>query len=334
MARKKKQSSRTAWALYSLLAILIVAYAVTGSWAAGLAALLALAAIFYYEIRHSLRTEGARKSVADIAIAVAAALVVWLVLVIVLQTAAPIDAVSSCSMLPVLRRGDLVVLHGIGSPSAFAGSERIPVVNVSEGAFQRMEGNMSYEFLSYYAYAAGNRSKIAYVFDNGTAQGIGLYNTQCLSQYSYLGQPYYYYKCSVPQSQGGNLIRYNYSVGTVSLAGATHDIVYTSAITVGNVSISENYGNPVVVYQTSSEDAFTGSIIHRVFAVLNVSGSYYFLTKGDNNQALDIEFENYPVNASSVTGYVLADVPLVGYIKLLLSGQLAVPAGCNQTIIR
>ena len=62
----------------------------------------------------------------------------------------------------------------------------------------------------------------------------------------------------------------------------------------GNVSIAENYGNPIVVYQTTPSDYFTGSIIHRVFAVLNVERSYYFLTKGDNNQALDIEFENYP----------------------------------------
>jgi hypothetical protein len=73
-------------------------------------------------------------------------------------------------------------------------------------------------------------------------------------------------------------------------------------------------------------------VIHRLYAILNVSGQYYFLTKGDNNQALDIEFENYPASKSDVLGYVIADVPVVGYVKLLLSGQVATPAGCNQTL--
>ena len=331
---RKKESSMAAWALYSLLAVLIVAYALLGNELVGLAALLTIVAIFYYEIKHSIRTEGTRKSAIDIAVAVGAALALWVVLILVLHTTAPIDAVSSCSMLPVLQRGDVVVLGGIGNATQFAASKRVPVVNVSAAAFRRMEGNMSSEFLSFYAYAEGNRSEIAYIFDNSTPHGIGLYNTACLSQYSYQGEPKYFSRCYVNMSQGGDLIKYEYAVGNVSVAGAPHDIVYTSGITVGNVSVVANYGNPIVVYQTTPQDYFTGSIIHRVFAVLNVSGSYYFLTKGDNNQALDIEFENYPASASSVTGYVLADVPLVGYVKLLLSGQLAVPAGCNQTILR
>ena len=334
LAKKKKGSSKSTWALYALLAALIIAYAITGSALVGLAALLSIAAIFYYEIRHSFKTEGARKSVIDIAMAIGAALLVWLAMIFFLHTAAPIDAVSSCSMLPALQRGDIVVLSGLGNVTQFIESKHVPVVNISEGAFQRMEANISStEFLSFYAYAKANRSQISYIFDNGTGQGVGLYNNACLSQYSYLGEQKYFYKCYVA-SQGSNLIRYSYSVGSVSLNGAVRSIVYTSEITIGNASIGADYGNPIVVYQTTKNDYFSGSIIHRVLAVLNVSGSYYFLTKGDNNQALDIEFGNYPAGASDVMGYVIADVPIVGYIKLLLSGQLAVPAGCNQTILR
>jgi hypothetical protein len=331
---RKKESSMAAWALYSLLAILIIAYALLGNELVGLAALLTIIAIFYYEVKYSLKTEGARKSAMDIGVAIGAALLVWLVLILALHTTAPIDAVSSCSMLPVLQRGDIVALGGIGNVTQFAESKRVPVVGVGSGAFQRMESNMSSEFLSFYAYAKGNMSQIAYIFDNSTPHGIGLYNTACLSRYSYLGESKYFSRCYVNMSQGNNLIKYGYSIGNVSVAGVVHSIVYTSSITVGNATIAANYGNPIVVYQTTDKDYFTGSIIHRVFAVLNVSGSYYFLTKGDNNQALDIEFENYPANASAVTGVVLADVPLVGYVKLLLSGQLAVPAGCNQTILK
>jgi signal peptidase I len=331
---KGRQSSLVVWALYALLAALIILYALTGNAVVGVAAMLAIAGVFYYEIKHSIKTEGTKRSVIDIGMAVGAALLVWVVLMLVLQTSAPIDAVSSCSMLPALQRGDVVVLGGIGNPAQFAASKGIPVLNVSAGAFQRMEGNMSSEFLSFYAHPKANGSELSDVFDNGSGYEIGLYNTKCLSQFSYLGQAKYFPKCEVPMSQSGDLIKYNYSVGKVEIAGAEHDIVYTSSITVGNVSVAENYANPVVVYQTSSQDYFTGSIIHRVFAVVDAGGSYYFLTKGDNNQALDVEFENYPANESSVTGYVLADVPLVGYVKLLLSGQIAVPAGCNQTILR
>jgi hypothetical protein len=334
-AAKRDKSGRLAWALYALLALLIVAYAVLGSGIVGLAALVVIVLIFYYEIRHSVKTEGTRKSVIDIAGAICAAVAVWVILIIVLHTTAPVDAVSSCSMLPVLHRGDLVVLSGITNITGFAASKHVPVVGVSASAFAGMEANMSREFLSYYAYFNGNKSAISYIFGNNLNYSIGLYGTQCLSTYAYLGRSDLFRQCYVSQaSQSRNLIRYNYSVGKVSVGGAVDSIVYTSAVSIGNVSITENYSNPIIVYQTTAKDYFSGSIIHRVVAIVNASGQYYFLTKGDNNQALDIEFENYPANQSEAVGYVLADVPLLGYVKLLLSGQLAVPAGCNQTILR
>ncbi len=332
---KKEKSNRLAWALYALLALLIVAYAVLGSALVGLAALAVIICIFYYEIRHSVKTEGTRRSVIDMVGAICAAIAVWIVLIVLLHTTAPVDAVSSCSMLPVLQRGDLVLLSGITNITGFAESKHVPVVSVSGAAFASMEANMSQEFLSYYAYFNGNKSEISYIFDNASNYSIGLYNTKCLSTYSYLGRADMLRTCYVSQaSQARDLIRYNYSIGKVSVAGAVHNIVYTSAISIGNTSIIENYSNPIIVYQTTAEDYFSGSIIHRVVALVNASGQYYFLTKGDNNQALDIEFENYPANQSEALGYVLADVPLLGYVKLLLSGQLAVPAGCNQTILR
>jgi len=49
---------------------------------------------------------------------------------------------------------------------------------------------------------------------------------------------------------------------------------------------------------------------------------------------LDIEFANYIPNESSVVGYVIARVPVLGYLKLIISGQFGQVAGCNQTIIR
>jgi hypothetical protein len=333
-SKKKKKAFQLSWVLYLILAILIVAYAVFNTTVLGLAVLLTIAFIFYYEIRYSIKTEGARKSIIDIGSAIGVAVLVWIILIIILHTTAPVDAVSSCSMLPELHRGDLVVLSGIVNITKFLESSHVPVVKVSQSAFASMEANMSSEFLSYFAYFNGNKSKISYIFNSSSNYSIGLYNASCLSKYAYMSKPNYYYKCySAIGSQSKNLVKYNYSIGRVSVNGVVEDVLYTSVISINNTSISENYSNPIIVYQTTKRDYFSGSIIHRLYAVINASGNYYFLTKGDNNQALDIEFSNYPANASSVLGYVVADIPVLGYVKLILSGQLAQPAGCNQTII-
>ncbi len=330
--RKKRKESNLSWLLYLLLIALILIYALYGNVVVGGVAVILIVIILVFEIRTSISTEGTKKSLIDIGVAVGAAIALWIVLSVVLQTPAPVDAVSSCSMLPVLHRGDLVVLHGLGNVSAFVAQNHVPVINVSRHAFDLMQGNMSNEFLAYFAYVT-NASRIAFAIANNTAYNVSLYNTQCASQYSYLGEPYKIAECMVSeQQQAQNLIRYSYALGSVNIGGQVYKAVYTSQISVGNVTLSENYSNPIIVYSASSRDTFSGDIIHRLYAVLNVSGEYYFLTKGDNNQALDIEFGNYPVNSSSAIGYVIADIPIIGYVKLLLSGQIATPAGCNQTL--
>ncbi|MDE1874279.1 MAG: hypothetical protein KGI04_04150 [Candidatus Micrarchaeota archaeon] len=332
--KKKKHESRLSWLLYMLLFALIAMYALYGNVVVGGAALLLLVLILIFEVKTSVSTEGAVKSAVDIGVAVGAAVIFWVLLVVLLHTSSPIDAVSSCSMLPTLHRGDLVVLHGIDNISSFISSTGVPVVSVSSAAFGSMESNMSNEFLAYFAYFYGNMSKIAYGYaKNITYNGIGLYSTPCVSQANYLGKPSSIANCYVPANdQKHNLIKYYYSIGNLTIGNEVLGAVYTSQITVANTTITGDSGNPIVVYQTTSRDTFSGSVIHRVYAVLNVSGRYYFLTKGDNNQALDIEFGNYPANQSEVLGYVVADIPVVGYVKLLLSGQIATPAGCNETL--
>lgn len=48
----------------------------------------------------------------DIAIPIASAIAIWVLLTVVLQTATPLNVVTSCSMVPVLERGDLIVVQG------------------------------------------------------------------------------------------------------------------------------------------------------------------------------------------------------------------------------
>lgn len=332
--REKKQNPEPglSWLLYLLLVLLIVVYAAYGNIIVGAVALLLIVFILVFEVKTSVESEGTKKSIVDVAVAVGAALLVWVLLIVLLHTTAPVDAVTSCSMLPALHRGDLVVLSGIVNLTSFIARSNVSVVNVDPGAFDRMQGNMTKEFLVYYAYFNDNKSQISFLVpSNDTQYKVGLYSNSCVSQKEYYGESKQLSQCYV-SSQQGNLITYSYSIGKVSTSKSTYSSPYTSQIIVGNATISENYTNPVIVYQTTSKDEFSGTVIHRLYAILNVSGSYYFLTKGDNNQALDIEAGNYPINRSEVLGYVIADIPIVGYVKLLLSGQIATPAGCNQTL--
>ena len=332
--KQKKGSGRLIWILYAALAVLVVAYAINNSPIIGAAALIAIVAVLLAEFKYSVRSEGVRKSVIDILVALGAVAALWIILMAVLGTGAPIDVVSSCSMLPVLQRGDLIALHGIGNVSQFVSSNHIPVVNVSAMAMSRFLGNIENEFVSFYAYNPSNMSEISTtVAENGTYK-VGLYNNKCLDTYSYLGEYYNYYKCRVIQnSQAGNLITYQYGVGKIDIRNQQYGVVYTSAITIANTTLVENYSNPIIVYRTTANDSFTGDIIHRVYAVIHSGGDYYFLTKGDNNPGLDLQFVNYPATQSGVMGYYVGGVPVLGYLKLIISGELQGQAQCSQVIV-
>ncbi len=54
----------------------------------------------------------AKKSGVELVIALALAIGLWLALQFILQTASPIDVVTSCSMLPAFERGDMIIVRG------------------------------------------------------------------------------------------------------------------------------------------------------------------------------------------------------------------------------
>lgn len=66
-----------------------------------------------------------KKSALELMQALGLALIAWFALQFVLQTNAPLDVVTSCSMLPNLERGDLILVKG-GTPNA-------PLVSFSGG---------------------------------------------------------------------------------------------------------------------------------------------------------------------------------------------------------
>jgi signal peptidase I len=78
----------------------------------------------YIIVMDTLPTKAETKNVSaplwELAKTLALAIAAWVIICIVLQTAKPMNVVTSCSMLPVLHRGDLVFLQGgqINAPTA------------------------------------------------------------------------------------------------------------------------------------------------------------------------------------------------------------------------
>ncbi len=74
---------------------------------------------------------GVWQAVKELVIAAVWAVGFWLVLSFVLQTSSPVDVVTSCSMLPVLHRGDLLLLQGGGvNAQTFYFNSSFPSINL------------------------------------------------------------------------------------------------------------------------------------------------------------------------------------------------------------
>lgn len=334
--KKAKPASKIIYLMYAALVACIVAYVLTSISVIGILAFVLIAVILVTEFRMSLKSEGGRKTVIDIMIAVVAAvLIFWVLPATVLHTSSPIDVVASCSMLPVLHRGDIVVLHGISDMSSFLEEHNIPVVSVSQASFSNMVNNMQSEFIEPFAYtSSGNTATISSVIQKNSQYTLGLYNLECIAEEEQ-SEPSSLNSCLVSQStEASDLIKYNYAIADLQTSSGNASIVYVPSIVIGNTTVLENYSNPIIVYKTTSKDYFTGDIIHRLFAAIKVNNTYYLLTKGDNNPILDIESLNYPVNSSNVIGYVVGSVPYAGYPSLIIKGEVGSVPGCNQTIVR
>ena len=79
----------------------------------GILSLIILVVLFLKDILPSSNdTKGIKDSVSDLVVALAVALGAWFLLGFLLNTSTPINVVTSCSMLPILDRGDLIILQG------------------------------------------------------------------------------------------------------------------------------------------------------------------------------------------------------------------------------
>ncbi len=324
-ARKRSKQINTT-PIYVLLLLMLAIYVGGQSiriiaYLAGIIAVILIAALLILEIKNSFNETGYAKNMIELAAAILLVVVFWFALRFLLNTTNPIDVVPSCSMLPALQRGDLILIQGIGTSIS---SIKAPTVQITKSqAASLTNGSESLECVAYRY--SGQGAYISQYFSAGDS--VGLYRSS-----PYGGQ-------IIPQSgQGNNTVKYACGIQQVRFEnGTTRSEAYTSSISILNHTISGDLNNSVVVYMTTPSDLFyqegDSFIVHRVYAILNASGTYYFLTKGDNNPGLDMQYSNIPANITQVQGKVLLNLPYLGYLKLLLSGSTVPPAGCNSTVV-
>lgn len=326
-SRGSKKAPIPTLPLYILLIILFISYIALQrirefSFILGIAIFFLIIIIIGLELVNGTNEEGYKKSVFEIAVAIIVVVAIWFALQAILQTNNPVDVVPSCSMLPTLSRGDLIVLHGIQNISQI----HAPIIGVSTALANNIASFSESSSLSCvaYNYSAG-RLSISQIVKPGYIVGLYLSSQSGGEIVPYSAESSYpvRYRCGTREIKYAN--------------GTTAEEAYTNSISIANTTISGDKGNTIIVYRTLPEDQFYKEgdlyIVHRVYAILNASGQYYMLTKGDNNPGLDMQYFNVPPNQSEVSGYVVASVPYLGYIKLIISGDLSQPVGCNSTVI-
>jgi signal peptidase I len=310
---------------YIVLVVVFVLYVLLQSTGLGpvlgVLVFVLIVAIFAMELSHGVKEEGYKRNVLEIAAAVMVVLVLWFGLKALLHTNSPIDVVPSCSMLPYLHRGDMIFLGGANQTTIKA-----PMVDVSTADWNKVMANLSSVSLECVAYEkSGSQLYVSQIVEPGYS--VGLVETSGINVHV------------VPNDTriGGVL---GYTCGAASAKfqnGTVEQEAYTKAVTIGNRTIQGDVNNTIVVYGTVPQDLFyklgDSYVVHRAYAIVNADGAYYVLTKGDNNPGLDIQYSNYPAGMGQIEGKVIADVPYLGYLKLILSGSYKEPSGCNSTLL-
>ncbi len=329
MKRKKSKNNTSnqisTGPLYILIIILFIVYIYfqhnsAFSLVFGLLLFILIIILVFLEILNIAKEnkKDLKKDLIEIAIAVVFVVLLYYGLKLILNTNSPLNVVPSCSMLPVLQRGDLVVLSGNIK------NIRAPIINIKDNSFKKLLNNINNESLV-----------------------CGSYNqtTQSVSQFFNTGDILFLYKLnpitntySIVHNQNNNIIQYKCGVRNIKFINNTiQQVAYTSSITINNKTINTDINNTIIVYKTIKKDSFNKMgdlfIVHRIFVILNVSNKHYFLTKGDNNPALDLQYGNYPIKNLDIEGKVIAVIPYLGYLKLVLSNNIIQPYGCNFTTI-
>jgi signal peptidase I len=293
--------------LYVIAGISFVLFLLTRSYIFSGLAVIIIFLLLLLETVAGASEHGMKKEIYEIGIAIATALVVWFGLSFMLSTSAPLNAVVSCSMLPNLERGDLVVLQGAEPKGVDVYVDKFDPTDISVLVQGAQEAKLGFSLARYCAF----------------------YSDQQICK-TYVTSPE-----KITEKYGPLEIKHG--VCKVSSAGKEYQIPCATSIVVDGKEYKYDHSGETIVYTTLPLDAFSGSggakeIIHRVFMKVHAGEKEYYITKGDNNDRFDIQYDNSPPTKDRVSGKVIVRLPYLGYFKLFLFGFFSDPAGCDRTL--
>ncbi len=300
----------------------------TGVWLIFMA--LGILGAVVAETAVGVKEAGWKNELKEIAIAIAIALVVWYGAGFLLGTSSPINAIVSCSMLPHLQRGDMVVLQG-GSPAA-------PVLDISDAQAEALFSNPTVHY------------------PNGTLVVNGSIYSYCTSLAyhaesicdGFKQTPQLYY-----ETRGNFTFRYSNCQRTFDNDPKQYVEPCVDSVIYNGTEYGTNLKNDVIVYATKPGELYYyttggGDIIHRDILTVKTPTRTIYLTKGDNNAIFDMQAFYYdslvpqlqgtgntPASQAQFKGKVIARIPYLGYPKLAITAIgnpsfLTDPQGCNM----
>ncbi|MDD2655875.1 MAG: hypothetical protein PHQ80_04375 [Candidatus ainarchaeum sp.] len=302
---------------FSLIGITLALYIITKNSLFGVLVLLELLFIVALEIRHGVRKHGWKAELRDIAISLGAILLLWFAAMFVMGTSVPLNAVVSCSMLPNIERGDMVLVQGSQpagyeveiSQQEFAQLNGSPTVYPPDGSTRLLRGSL-YTYCAQFPTDATCRQFFADPASFHEARGPFSFQ---------------YGKCTRENREG----RFSYQTPCLEYVEFNGTKYYP------------DLSHDTIVYGPAQGDLYSlaGDIIHRVYFTVHVGDSTFYLTKGDNNPVMDIqeysysmEMGNSPPGQAQYKGKVVGRVPFIGYLKLFTAGFFSETTNCDSTL--
>ncbi len=307
---------------FAILLILLAFYLLTKNIIFSVAIALFVIFVVAFEFYVGIKKHGWNYEIIDTLLTIIGALILWFGFQYVMHSPTPISAIVSCSMVPSLNRGDLVLVKGedfYNITSIHVNSQDVNALYSDITHFYRKDNNTYKEFFS-------TRGSIL-SFCQATLEDFCVdFSKHPDEFYETKGNFTFYYGNCVRKLQNGE-----------RLEPCLVKIGYKDK----NFTINKN--NDVLVYRPTSNDLFSlfGDIVHRGYLkLIDENGNVYFLTKGDNNNVLDIQFYSYkygmgnhPINKKNVLGKVIFRIPYLGYYKLFLSFYFKEDSLCNTRLI-
>ncbi|MBI5636052.1 hypothetical protein HY993_03775 [Candidatus Micrarchaeota archaeon] len=136
--RRKKLVDKSDWPAFAVLLAALTLYVLTQNALFGLVVFITLLYLLLADIiPKSFDQKTIQGTCIELSYALSKALLVWFAVILLLQTNYPLDVVTSCSMVPSLERGDMIVLQG--------GSIKAPTVEFNSSVEELLKSASVYK---------------------------------------------------------------------------------------------------------------------------------------------------------------------------------------------